>query len=108
MNKEYCAHLYSIISLSLALFAGRKGILLVIPSLTTCSQYEHAATPLLLNSSIWHLLPKPSLDEKPNEDPFLRLIAQELYMGFLSLCNFPLQCVLKVKMLSFLLGGICH
>lgn len=77
-----------------------------MPSLTTCSQYEHTINPLLQNSSIWQLLPKPSLDEKPNEDPFLRLIAHELYMVFLSLCNFLLQCVLK--MLSFLLGDICH
>lgn len=83
-------------------------MLLVIPLLTTCSQYEHTVNLLLQNNSIWQLLPKPSLDEKPNEDPFLRLIAQELYMVFLSWCNFLLQCVLKVKMLSFLLGDICH
>lgn len=80
-----------------------------IPPLTTCSHYEHTVNPhLSQNNSIWQLLAKPPPDEKPNEDPFLRLIAQELYMAFLSLCNFLLQCVLKVKMLSFLLGEICH
>lgn len=37
-----------------------------------------------------------------------RLIAQELYVVLLSRCNFLPQCVLKVKMLSFPLGDICH
>lgn len=79
-----------------------------IPPLTPCSHSEHTNSHLLQNNSIWQLLAKPPRDEKPNEDPFLRLIAQELYVAFLSLCNFLLQCVLKVKMLSFLLGEICH
>lgn len=69
-------------------------------------QRTHCNPHLLQN--IWRLLGKPPLDEKPSADPFLRLIAQELYVAFLSLCNFLLPCVLKVKTLSFLLGDICH
>lgn len=103
-QRTLCPYCTALFQLSGITFPGRNGVLVALPSLPTCSQCAQC-NPL----TQWQHLAAPSkaLSRwKSNEDPFLRLIAQELCTALL--CNFLLQCVLKVKTLSSLLGDICH
>lgn len=61
---------------------------------------------ILKNDHVWQLLPKPPLDEKPNEDPFFSSLHRHCTWFFYVI--FSCNVYSRLKTLSFLLGDICH